>query len=154
MKKIFAVFVFLGLAFAQPGFDPKQFEAVRPMFELMSFPMLTIEMDKQKGLQIAKAQAKKLLPTLESLPARSEFTSKEADKILIQLEKALSRQQLTWLDGKRAAQGSRPPTGGGIPNPAEFTFIQNMLGGKPVNPFRQQRLAGDLKKLTDLLRKR
>jgi hypothetical protein len=70
MKKLLPTLamLLLGLTFAQPNIDPKQFEAVRPMLELMSFPALLGQMDQQKGLGIAKAQAKKLIPILEGLP--------------------------------------------------------------------------------------
>jgi hypothetical protein len=152
---ILAVLLF-GLAFAQPAIDPKQLEAARPMLELMGFPVLLGQMDKQKGLLVSKAQAKQLIPTLESLPLRSDFDAKTANKILTQLEKTLSEKQLTWLDNERAKQasGGRPPLAGGLPRPSEFGLLQAMLGGKPTNPFKLERAAKDLKALLETLCKR
>jgi hypothetical protein len=159
MKKLLPILamLLLGLTFAQPNIDPKQIEAVRPMLELMSFPALLGQMDKQKGLAINKAQAKKLIPILEGLPVRPDFESRTANKILVQLEKGLSEKQLTFMDNQRAkqTQGGRPPFGGGnMPSFSEFQTIQTMLAGKPTNPFKLERLGKDLKSLLETLRKR
>lgn len=175
--------LFTAPALAQPpgGGDgpPPQIRAAmeknRPIFELMGSVSLILELDKQKGLEVTKDQAKKLLPILKDLGSRTALKPEDADKILVNIEdNILSDKQVTWLDDERLrrgeearkraqqAQGNGPrpfgPGGfggpGGQPNPQAQAMFQAMMQGKPFNPFKGGPGEEPLKKLIGLLEKR
>lgn len=92
----------------QRQFDPAmqaKIEQYRPLMDLSRTLRMLGEMHKQKGTEISKTQASKLIPIVKDLQGRKEVKPKDADAILIKVEDLLTDKQITWLD----KQQMRPP---------------------------------------------
>jgi hypothetical protein len=187
LAMIAAVLALFSVSLAQTGGtggpDPAmraRMQAYQPVFDLTGRVSLMLEMDKQKGLAITKAQAKTLLPILKDLQTRADLKPKDATTILSKIEdKILTDKQVTWLDdtqlqreeerrqrfqnggggapnaaGAPGAGGAQGAAGGARPGGARGGMFQAISQGKPFNPFKDDRMGKPLADLIALLAKR
>jgi hypothetical protein len=164
MKKLLALLAFFSLTtqaqFGGPP-NPEAIARIQPIIELITVIPLMLELDKQKQLGFSKPQAQKLLSLIKPLPTRVELKSKAATQLIREIDKVLNQKQLAWLNDQRLkqqeqrqadqARGNTPPR---MPSGMSIWMMFDLIGGKPINPFKDANVSKDLKTLMALLEKR
>lgn len=155
-------------------------KAMQPITDLAQTVRLLPDLEKNRATALSKAQAAQLLPILTTLQKAAAVQPNDAGKYLTQIEdKILTSKQLTALDGlflkaekereaqraqRQSAQGSQT-AGARIPGlPGGLGALGgNRSGGQgqnaqgqpgQFNPFKQDRLADQLKAYVALLKKK
>ncbi|MFT2722318.1 hypothetical protein ACMT4L_20210 [Deinococcus sp. A31D244] len=156
-------------------------KAMQPITDLAQTVRLLPDLEKNRATALSKAQAAQLLPILTTLQKAAAVQPNDAKKYLTQIEdKILTSKQLTALDGlflkaekereaqraqRQSAQGGGQTAGARIPGlPGGLGALGgNRSGGQgqsaqgqpgQFNPFKQDRLADQLKAYVALLKKK
>ncbi len=165
----------IGLAAAQPQFDPERLAAMQPIFDLAGTVNLLVEMQAEPELAVDDAQASALLTLLSDLQVVSDLPAEDAGKRLRVIEEEImTLEQLLWLDrqflerqargeGQQGFGGGRPGggpggggpqgEGGGQPGAGRGGLFQRLAADESPNLFLQPPLSERLAALLELLQR-
>ena len=163
----------IGLAAAQPQFDPERLAAMQPIFDLAGTVNLLVEMQAEPELAVDDTQASELLTLLSDLQVVSDLPAEDAgERLRVIEEEIMTLEQLLWLDrqflerqargeGQQGFGGGRPGggpggpqgEGGGQPGGGRGGLFQHLAAGESPNLFLQTPLSERLAALLELLQR-